>query len=152
MKRLILTALLLATTLIMFSGCGGGCKQMSGSECDLIDCCYDRIDCQKYTDALVIHYKKVISEGEETYAAKIYIETDGIDPIQGHLFESLEFIDRVILTRPGANEQFHEFDGKDCLITSGGDQAGTSMSGKCNFSFTNGYYMTADFTCTPEAV
>jgi len=152
MKRLLLIALLLIVTVILFAGCGGGCKSIGGPECELIDCCYDRIDCQKYSNSLVIHYKKVISEGEETWAAKINIDTDGIDPIEGHLIEGLEFIDRVLLSRPGEVEQFHEFDGKDCQITSGGDQAGTTMTGQCNFSFTNGYFMTADFSCTPEAV
>ncbi|MBW1811699.1 MAG: hypothetical protein JRJ87_26155 [Deltaproteobacteria bacterium] len=152
MKRFLLTALLLIVTVFLLAGCGGGCKNLCGSECELIDCSHSKIVCQKYPTALAIHYKKVISEGEETWAAKINIDTEDIDPIEGHLFELVEFTDRVLLSRPGQTEQFHDFDGVDCQITSGGDQAETNMTGQCNFSFVNGYFMTADFICTPEAV
>jgi hypothetical protein len=141
---------------ILLSSCSGECYGLCGSECELIDCSYDRIDCQRYpsdgvNDAAVVHYMKVISEGEEQHTAKIYIDLVDIENAEGHLIEGDNFIERVILSRPGDTVQWHTYSGKDCLISKGGNVPAEPMEGECNFAFTNGYFLTAQFSCIPEA-
>lgn len=153
MERLFFAAVCLSACLT-FNACGDKCGGLCGSQCELIDCSYDLIYCQKYAspnDAIVIHYKKILEEVEH-WTAKIVIDVVGMGSITGTLIEGNEFLNRVLLTRPGGSmEQFPKYTGTDCIITEGG-LAGQKTSGECNFFFINGYALTAKFSCTLEAI
>ena len=140
--------------------CGEESK-LSGSECEIISCSYDKIVCQRYAapqpPAIIVHYKRVLEEGER-WTAQIIIDLTGVESAEGQRFEDdentpdeNEFTNRVALHRPGEEEEFPAFDGKFCEIKKGGDVPGESMSGKCSFAFETGYFLTAEFDCTLEA-
>jgi hypothetical protein len=153
MRRLA-PALVLSSAAVLLFSCGDDEKGLYGSQCDILDCHFDRIECQLYSppnDAIIIHYLIQLEEGQE-WTAKIVIETDGVEKISGSRFENDEFLQRVRLQRPGSPEQWPDFTGNFCEIKSGGDTAGKDMAGKCAFAFTNGYFLTAEFSCTLEAV
>jgi hypothetical protein len=159
MKRFV-PLWILACAGIVLVACGED-PALSGSECDIISCDYDKIVCQRYDTnppGIIIHYKRVLEEGGERWTAKIFIDLDGIETVEGYLFEDdentlqeNEFTNRVTLTRPGEDEQWPDFDGKDCKISKGGDVTDQKMEGECNFAFINGYFLTAKFSCTLEA-
>jgi hypothetical protein len=153
MSRIVPFLILCALALVP-ANCGEDQKGLYGSQCEIISCAFDRIECQLYPDpnhAVVIHYLRMLEEGQE-WTAKIVIDLDGIDKVEGMRLEEQEFLNRVQLARPGSLEQWPDFAGNFCEIKSGGDQAGKNMSGKCAFAFTNGYFATAEFACTLEAV
>ncbi|RME29247.1 MAG: hypothetical protein D6806_01705 [Deltaproteobacteria bacterium] len=153
MKRTVVSVAVAAAALaatVLFTGCGGGCGGICGSQCELISCSYDTLKCDLYPDpnrGIVIHYLRKV-EGVEGYrwTARLFIDTSGIDPVEGHMFEGQEFLDRVMLTRPQEPEPWPDYDGKDCTISSGGDSEG-HLAGQCNFRFTNGYFATFNFSC-----
>lgn len=151
--------LILACAGIVLVGCGEE-PALSGSECDIISCDYDKIVCQRYDTSppgIIVHYKRVLEEGGERWTAKIFVDLDGIGTVEGQRFEDdltteeNEFTNRVSLSRPGEEEQWPEFDGNYCEINKGGDVPGKDMSGKCAFAFINGYFLTAKFSCKLEA-
>ena len=134
--------------------CGEDQKGLYGSQCEIIDCNYDRIECQLYAppnDAIIVHYLIQLEEGQE-WTAKISLDLRGIEQVSGMRLEDNEFLNRVQLQRPGSAEQWPEFSGNFCEISSGGEEAGKDMAGKCAFAFDNGYFMTAEFSCVLEAV
>jgi len=153
--------------LVWISISGFACGEesaLSGSQCEIMSCSYDKIVCQRYSSpqppAIIVHYKRVLEVGER-WTAKINIDLYGIESAEGQRFdydenspEDNEFTNRVTLSRPGPidEEQWPEFNGKFCEIKKGGDLPGTDTSGKCSFSFRNGYFLTAEFDCTLEAV
>lgn len=151
-------ALILVSALgLALPACGEGHKGLEGSKCDIISCGYDRIDCQFYRtpdDAAVIHYKRVLEEGER-WTAKIIVELDGIDLDTlkgGRLFEGEEFLNRVYLQRPNELEQWGDFDGNRCELKLGAPEDGANLSGKCSFSFLDGMFLTARFDCSVELI
>ena len=128
---------------------------LSGSQCEIMSCSYDKIVCQRYATpqppAIIVHYKRVLEEGE-LWTAKITIDLQGIESAEGQRFDDTEFTNRVLLSRPGPmEEQWPEFNGRFCEINKGGDVPDEDMSGKCAFAFENGYFLTAKFDCTLEA-
>jgi hypothetical protein len=151
---------ILACAGIVLVACGEE-PGLSGSECDIISCDYQKIVCQRYDTnppGIIVHYKRILEEGGERWTAKIFIDLQGIESVEGQRFEDdeltseeNEFTNRVSLSRPGEDEQWPEFDGKFCEINKGGDVTDKEMSGKCAFSFINGYFLTARFSCTLEA-
>ncbi len=150
----IIPFLILCGVALVSANCGEDEKGLYGSQCEIISCSFDRIECQLYPDpnhAVVIHYLRMLEEGQE-WTAKIIILLDGIDPVEGTRLEEDEFINRVELARPGSLEQWPDFEGNFCEIKNGGDQAGKDMSGKCAFAFDNGYFVTAEFSCTLDPV
>jgi hypothetical protein len=83
----------------------------------------------------------------ERWAAKIIIDTEGIATIEGSRLVGTDFLNRVSLSRPGEDDQWPDFDGTFCEITSGGDTVDTEMTGSCSFAFVNGYALEASFKC-----
>jgi hypothetical protein len=149
MIRAALVSLSLVLALFTLS-CGDKCGGICGSQCELIDCHYTTIKCQLYpppNPGIVIHYVIDLEGGGQTWVARIFIDTDGLTRVEGIHIEEQEFLDRVQLTRPGGGEQWPEFDGTDCKISSGGDEVDKGMSGQCNFKFANGYFATFNFSC-----
>jgi len=137
------------------AGCGSECGGICGSECELIDCSYNAIKCDLYaspTPGIVVFYVTELEGGGETFTARIYIDTDGLEKVQGTLLEGQDFLDRVHLTRPGGGQNWHDYTGTDCKIDKGGDEVGKKMSGQCNFKFVNGYFATFNFSCDLQAV
>ena len=153
-------------------GCGGSCGEcdanetctedgtcacwgLCGSECDLISCDFDKIICQLYQDplphAIVVHYKRVVTGGER-WAAKIMIDLEGIDTVEGIRIEGADFLDRIGLSIPGEDEQWPDSEGHYCEITQGGDVPETDMTGICSFAFVDGRLLEADFSCLLEDV
>ncbi|HUU02047.1 MAG TPA: hypothetical protein VM425_11430 [Myxococcota bacterium] len=154
MLRTALTAMACVAALSTLS-CGDDCGGICGSECELVDCHYTTIKCDLYpppTPGIVIHYVIDNEGGGQNWVARIFIDTDGLAQVEGSHFESQDFLDRIQLTRPGGGEQWPDFDGNDCKISSGGDEAGKGMSGQCNFKFLNGYFATFNFSCELMAV
>jgi hypothetical protein len=150
----IVPFLILCGVALTPANCGEDQKGLYGSQCEIISCAFDRIECQLYPDpnhAIVIHYLRMLEEGQE-WTAKIVIDMDGIDKAEGTRLEEDEFRNRVQLSRPGSLEQWPDFEGNFCEIKKGGDQTGKDMSGKCAFAFDNGYFVTAEFSCTLEEV
>ena len=153
---LITLALGLATGPVL-SACGEGNKGLVGSKCDIISCAYDRIDCQFYRtpdDNAVIHYKRVLEEGER-WTAKIIVGLDGadLDALKdGLTFEEQEFLDRVMLQRPGELEQWGDFHGNRCNLKLSAPEDGADLSGKCSFAFDDGMFLTARFGCSVELI
>lgn len=133
--------------------CGEDLGGLYGAQCDLMDCSYDVVECQLYSNtehAIVVHYIKD-PNGQREWTARIAISLEGIDKVSGLQLEGQDFLDRVTLTRPSSTQQWPEYDGTSCKIRSGGDQAGGNLSGKCSFSFLKGHYLSADFSCLLEA-
>lgn len=150
----IVPFLILCVVALVPANCGEDEKGLYGSQCEIIGCDYDRIECQLYPDpnhAVVVHYLKMLEEGQE-WTAKIVIDLDGVTTAEGTRFEDDEFLNRVQLSRPGSMEQWPDFEGNFCEIKEGGDRDGQNMSGKCAFAFVNGYFVTAEFKCTLEEV
>lgn len=146
--------LIVCVVALVPANCGEDEKGLYGSQCEIISCAFDRMECQLYPDpnhAVVIHYLRMLEEGQE-WTAKIVIDLDGVTKVEGTRFEGEEMRLRVQLTRPGSLEEWPDFEGNFCEIKKGGDQAGKDMSGKCAFAFTNGYFATAEFACTLEEV
>jgi len=159
MLRLAPVVILICASLLLLS-CGeeGG---LTGSECEIISCNYDKIVCQRYASpqppAIIVHYKRVLEEGER-WTAQIVIDLQGLESAEGQRFDydpespdDNEFTNRVALNRPGEDEQWPAFSGKFCEIKKGGDTPGEDLSGKCSFAFDNGYFLTAEFDCELEA-
>jgi hypothetical protein len=149
----IIPFLILCGVALVSSNCGEDEKGLYGSQCEIMDCSYKVIDCDLYppsAHAIAIWYRTPLEEGGYTYAAKIAIDTDGVEKVESHKFEGDNFSDIVTLTRGGI-EQWPDFNGNFCKINKGGDQAGKKMSGKCAFAFETGYFLTAEFTCTLES-
>ncbi len=144
--------LLVAMTMTI-SVCSEDPGGLYGGQCDLMDCGYDVVECQLYTAtdrAIVVHYINNPDQQRE-WTARIGIALNGIEKVPGLKLDGQEFLDRVTLTRPSSTQQWPEYDGRFCEIRSGGDQAGKNLSGKCSFSFTNGHFLTADFSCELQA-
>jgi len=145
---------LLAAGLLPFwlTACGGG-SNVSGSQCDLIDCSYDELTCQIYAppnDAYKLFYKRTLDEGSE-YAAILVIDLIGVaDPAKMEVIDQ-EFVDRVLLYRPGTGQQWPDYDGGKLSIKSGGLEEGKTLKGKASFQFDNGYFASFAFSCTLEA-
>jgi hypothetical protein len=143
----------LACSSLLFA-CGSD-PDLSGSQCDLIDCGHDIVVCKRVEPltnqprALQIHYQRTLEIGVE-WAAKITMEFPGDQPISGTRLEGQTFLDQVFLNRPGSVENFPEFTGRYCQIDTGGDENGKKLAGKCAFSFVNGRSMSAKFDCTLE--
>jgi hypothetical protein len=153
--RRIAPVLIICVAALVPANCGEDNKGIYGSQCDIISCAFDTIECQLYPDpyhSIVIHYLHILEEGGQEWTAKIVIDLADIDKVEGLRLEDEDFINRVQLTRPGSAEQWPDFSGNFCEISSGGDQADRGMSGKCAFAFDNGYFATAEFSCTLEAV
>ncbi|MBN2498570.1 MAG: hypothetical protein JXR96_28525 [Deltaproteobacteria bacterium] len=133
--------------------CGGGDSGLSGSQCDLIDCSYDKIACRLYAppnEALMVYYKRQLETGGDEYAAIISIDLDGApEDLAGWRFEGGDFNDRVRIYRPESNN-WPSFDGNMCEFANGG-AVGSSLDGKCAFRFDNGRFATASFSCELEA-
>ena len=150
----IVPFLILCGVALVSANCGEDEKGLYGSQCEIIGCSFDRIECQLYPDpnhAVVVHYLRMLEEGQE-WTAKIIIDLDGISPVEGTRLEEEEFTNRVSLARPGSLEQWPDFEGNFCEIKNGGDQTDKDMSGKCAFAFENGYFATAEFSCTLDPV
>jgi hypothetical protein len=130
-------------------GDNGNETGLTGSQCDIMNCSYDIIECDRYpspNDAIVVNYIRTLDAGQE-WTAKIAINLQGISQVEGQRIDGSEFLDRVQLYKPGAGEQWPDFEGDFCEFTHGGDQIGEEMAGTCAFAFTNGYSVTAEFTC-----
>jgi len=141
----------------VLSACGADHKGLEGSKCEIISCAYDRIDCQLYRtpdDNAVIHYKRVLEEGER-WTAKIIVGLDGVDPDalkDGLTFEGDDFLNRVLLQRPGESEQWGDFHGNKCKLDLSAFEDGADLSGKCSFAFDDGMFLTARFGCSVELI
>jgi hypothetical protein len=147
--------IVISLSALFFISCGSECGGICGSECELLDCSYDVIECDLYAapnHGVIIHYRKLLEGGGYNWTAKIFIDLEGVSQVEGLLLEGQEFMDKVQLSRPGGNENWHEYTGKDCVIDKGGDEAGKEMAGQCNFSFVNGYFATFNFSCDLVAV
>ena len=130
----------------------GGEKELDGSQCDLIDCSFDTLQCRMYeppNEALMIYYTRTLDDGGQEYTAIVSIDLDGVEQVSGWEFEGTEFNERVRIYRPGSNE-WPEFDGNGCELKSG-DAIGDTLEGKCSFKVDNGRFLTANFNCTLEA-
>jgi hypothetical protein len=152
MKRL---SWFLAAATLAVSGphCSGDDCGLSGSQCDLIDCGFDELTCQLYAppnDAYKIFFKRTLDEGFE-YAAILVIDLVGIEQPSGLLYEGTDCTDRMLLYRPGTEEQWPDYDDCKLEIHSGGRAAGQSLDAKVSFRFNNGYFASACFNCTLEA-
>lgn len=136
---------------LVLAGCGGG-GGISGSQCGLIDCSYDELTCQIYAppnDAYKIFYKRTLDEGWE-YAAILVIDLIGVtDPGSMNIVDQ-EFVDRVLLYRPGTGEQWPDYDGGRLIVKSGGLEEGKTLKGKASFQFNNGYFASFAFNCKLE--
>ncbi|MBW2701049.1 MAG: hypothetical protein JRF33_09545 [Deltaproteobacteria bacterium] len=140
-------------TMVLFSGftlgCGGDKKGLDGSQCELVDCSFDTLECRMYdppNEALMLYYKRILDEGVSEFSAIISIDLDGVEKVSGWEFEAEEFVERVRIYRPASNE-WPEFDGNGCEIKSG-DAIGDTLDGHCSFKFINGRFLTANFNCT----
>lgn len=154
MSKAAMLALACLTSVCTIS-CGSKCGGICGSECELLDCNYTSIKCDLYpppNPGIVIHYVIDLDQGGQNWVARIFVDTDGLTQVAGTHLEGQDFLDRVQLTRPGGGEQWPDFDGNDCKISSGGDEADKNMSGQCNFNFLNGYFATFNFSCKLMAV
>jgi hypothetical protein len=143
--------------LILLAGLGlaacGGDEGISGSQCGLISCGYDRIECEKYFtaegDAIRINYLRNLEEGTEYTAVIIISIPDGTEQVEGlHIEEA--FVDLVTLYRPPPGEQWPDYETGQCDIKKGGDELGKALEGKCAFLFVNGYNAAFRFKCTME--
>ena len=133
-------------------GCGDDCQGLCGSQCDNMDCSYDHIKCQlSEGEGIKILYERADGTVLD-YAAIVYCDIAGVDKVAGSRFEGDEFLQRCKIERPPHGEAWPEFTGNFCEFTKGGDQAGQAMSGKCSFAFVNGYFATASFSCTLQAI
>ena len=127
-------------------------KGITGSQCELVDCSYDTLQCQLYAppnEAFKIQYERTLDDGGKEYTAIITIDLDGVEQVSGWSIEGEEFNDRVNIYRINDNA-WDEFDGNGCEFNSG-DEAGDTLDGKCSFAFENGRFATAYFNCTLEA-
>lgn len=135
-------------------GDDGGKAGLTGGMCDIIDCNYDIIECDKYpppNEAIIVDYLRTLDTGR-IWTARILIDLWGINQVEGLRIDGSDFLDRVDLSKPGGMEQWPDFTGNFCEFTKGGDATGEEMSGKCAFAFTNGYSVTAEFSCILEIV
>lgn len=152
MKRAI--SILMTTALLtgLLLACGGDDKGISGSQCDLVDCSYDKLQCQIYAapnNFLKIIYSRTLENGGSEYTAIITVDLDGVEQISGWEFEGEEFNERVNIYRVTDNA-WGDFDGNGCEFKSG-NAAGDTLDGKCSFRFDNGRFATAKFNCTLES-
>jgi len=145
-------AVLSAGLLALSLGAWGGEGNVGGSQCDLIDCSYDELTCQIYAppnDAYKIFFKRTLDEGWE-YAAILVIDLIGVpDPGSMEIVDQ-EFVDRVLLYRPGTGEQWPDYDGGKLVIKNGGLEEGKNLKGKASFQFENGYFASFAFNCSLE--
>ena len=151
----IFIVITLVVSAAWLASCGYDLGVLYGSHGDIVDCVYKTIDCDLYPPAqhaIVIHYRTPLDTGGFTWTARIFIDTEGVEKVEGHKFEGDNFPDIVQITRPGGGEPWPEFSGNFCKINEGGDTADKKMSGKCAFAFFNGYFVTAEFSCTLKAV
>ena len=154
MSRIVPFLILCGVALVPVN-CGEDEKGLYGSQCEIMDCSFKTIDCDLYPSsqhAIVIHYRTPLETGGFMWTARIFIDTEGVETVEGHKFEGDNFPDMVQLTKPGGGEEWPEFLGNFCKINEGGDTADKKMSGKCAFAFINGYFLTAEFSCTLKAV
>jgi hypothetical protein len=144
--------MVLSAMLTCLWGCADECAGLCGSQCDNMDCSYDRIQCQLYDgEGIKILYER--TEGASLdYAAIIYCDIVCIDEEAGNRVEGQAFLECCNIDRPPQGEAWPDFTGNFCDFSSGGFLDGAKMSGKCSFVFVNGYFATASFSCTLEAV
>ena len=88
--------------LLLVGGCGesGECI-ISGSQCDLVDCGFDKLFCLKNaapSNRLSLYYKCAL-DVEMDFIAVIRIDPIGTELIEGMLFEGARFTHRVTLAR-----------------------------------------------------
>ena len=153
MARLTLLAGL-ALAAVALNGCSGKCG-LSGSECDLIECSSDEIKCQLFEDPqhmIIIHYRRIFDGGGLEWAAKIYVDLDGMDKAEGLNVKDQACMDRLSINRPPPGAAWPEVESCKGEINSGGDEIGKEMSGKFSFYFKDGRAVTACYTCTLEGV
>lgn len=149
MKRLtwfLALAALTATGPACSDDCG-----LSGSQCELIECNFDKLTCQLYAppnDAYKLIFKQTLDEGS-IFAAIIVIDLIGIETTSGLTIEGPEFAERVDLYR--IDEDWPAYQDGKLTISEGGRQPGEALDGKASFRFDNGYFVSACFQCTLEA-
>ena len=129
--------------------CGGGDAGLSGSQCSLVDCKYDELICDLYAspnDFLKIYYKRNIEGGSE-YTAILTIDLTGIDQVAGLELQNQEFVERVDIFSVGMFDKWPGHHDGSLEIRSE-VQVGQKLDGKASFSFDNGRFLTAQFSCT----
>lgn len=150
----IVPFLIVCVVALVPANCGEDQKGLYGSQCDIISCSYDTIKCHLYeppNHAVKIFYQRTLEEGTE-YTAIIFCDMENVTKVEGTRFEGDEFLNRCDIYRPPPGEMWPVFIGNFCEFTKGGDEPDKEMKGKCAFAFENGYFMTAEFSCTPEVV
>lgn len=148
----IVPFLILCGVALVPANCGEDHKGLYGSQCEIIDCGYNTIKCHLYeppNHAIKVFYQRTHEEGTE-YTAVIFCDLEGIDKVEGTRFEEDEFLRRCDIYRPPPGEMWPGFLGNFCEFQKGGDQPDKELKGKCAFAFDNGYFMTAEFSCTLE--
>jgi hypothetical protein len=153
MARLILWAGILFTAAAL-QGCSGKCG-LDGSECDLIDCSSTEIKCQHFDSPqhmIIIHFRRVFEDGGLEWAAKVYVDLNGLDKAEGLEVKDQACMDRLSIDRPPPGSMWPVPESCKGEISSGGDEIGKEMSGKFSFYFEDGRAVTACFSCTLEGI
>lgn len=143
----------MAVIIVLHASCGEGEGSLYGSQCKLVDCSYDTIKC--YLSQLPLHGIKVFYKrteiNEHSDTAIILCDLEGVDKVEGRRFEGQDFLNRCNIYSPPPGDTWPEIGGSFCEFKKGGDEVGGQMSGKCFFTFVNGYSATAEFSCILEA-
>ncbi len=147
-RIIVITSIFVLMAIKIYS-CNEDIGGLYGGQCDFLDCHYDSIECQEYSDpySIVIHYLKQPNQ-EREWTAKIVILLDNMENETNLHLEEQNFLNRVILSRPPlTGEQWPDYNGKSCNLDLSGESPNAKVSGKCTFSFMNGHFLTANFSC-----
>lgn len=144
-------ALLAAVVLSLTgAGCGAG-GDITGSQCELVDCGYSERVCEFY-DPPYDGYRLTYSKQDPGDVAVLIIDLAGLDDPGDVALSGDDFISRVDLHRTSADQHWPDYDDGSLTISQGGLEEGARLKGKAGFMFENGYVASIKFSCKLAAV